>query len=88
MSGPAQEALVRWAEDATANGSANYPAWSKRIEQVRSIAAGMIGATPEEIAYLTGESFVAPLAADGGPLILSVTFPKPRAEVLAPTGSF
>ncbi|HXC57003.1 MAG TPA: PAS domain-containing protein [Rhizomicrobium sp.] len=35
-----------------------------------------------EISYLTGESLVAPLALAGSdmPLILSVTYPKPRAE--------
>jgi len=41
-----------------------------------------------EIAYLTGESFVAPVAhGDGGILILSVTYPKPRADLAAASRS-
>jgi hypothetical protein len=39
-----------------------------------------------EIAYLTGESFVAPLAhGDDNIMILSITYPKPRAEILGRT---
>ena len=44
LSGPAQQALSSWAEDATANGAAHYPAWTSRVEHLRTLAADLIGA--------------------------------------------
>jgi cysteine desulfurase / selenocysteine lyase len=65
LSGPAQAALYQWAEDATANGSANYPAWSQGIEHLRTLAAGMIGAMPEEIALVGNTTAGINLVAEG-----------------------
>ena len=67
LSGPAQEALVRWARDATDNGSANYPAWTRQIEHLRSLAAAMIGAMPEEIALVGNTTAGINLVAEGFP---------------------
>jgi cysteine desulfurase / selenocysteine lyase len=67
LSGPAQQALVSWAEDATANGSANYPAWTSRVEHLRTLAARMIGALPEEIALVGNTTAGINLVAEGFP---------------------
>lgn len=67
MSGPAQAALVNWAEDATVNGSANYPAWTRRVEHLRTLAARLIGALPEEIALVSNTTAGINLVAEGFP---------------------
>ena len=35
LSGPARQAIAAWAEDATANGAAHYPAWTRPGRAVR-----------------------------------------------------
>ncbi len=67
MSGPAQRALAGWAVDATENGAANYPAWSLRIEQLRTLAARAMGAVPEEIALVGNTTAGINLVAEGFP---------------------
>ena len=65
LSGPAQTALTEWAKDAAVNGAAYYPAWTRRIEQLRTLAAGMIGAVPEEIALVGNTTAGINLVAEG-----------------------
>lgn len=67
LSGPAHEALAQWAADATANGSVNYPAWTRQVERVRALAADMIGAAPEEIALIGNTTAGINLVAEGFP---------------------
>lgn len=67
LSGPAQQALVSWAEDATTNGAAHYTAWTSRIERLRTLAAGLIGAVPEEIALVSNTTAGINLVAEGFP---------------------
>jgi selenocysteine lyase/cysteine desulfurase len=67
LSGPAHEALAAWASDATVNGSANYRDWMRRVEGVRTLAAEMIGATPEEIALIGNTTAGINLVAEGVP---------------------
>jgi len=67
LSGPAQEALTRWARDATDNGSAYYPAWTRQIERLRTLVADMIGAVPEEIALVGNTTAGINLVAEGFP---------------------
>ena len=67
LSGPAQQALGSWAEDATANGAAHYPAWTSRVERLRTLAAGLIGALPEEIALVGNTTAGINLVAEGFP---------------------
>jgi selenocysteine lyase/cysteine desulfurase len=63
LSAGAMAALAHWADDAGLNGSANYPAWSKQIRDLRQLSAQMIAADPEEIAFVgnttAGINFVA-----------------------------
>jgi cysteine desulfurase / selenocysteine lyase len=67
LSGPAHTALAQWAEDATVNGSANYPAWTRHIEHLRTLAARLIGALPEEIALVGNTTAGINLVAEGFP---------------------
>jgi cysteine desulfurase / selenocysteine lyase len=67
LSGPARQALCAWAEDATANGSVHYSAWTSRIERLRTLAAGLIAATPEEIALVGNTTAGINLVAEGFP---------------------
>ena len=63
LSAGAMAALAHWADDAGLNGSANYPAWSKQIRDLRVLSAQMIAADPEEMAFVgnttAGINFVA-----------------------------
>ena len=67
LSGPAQQALNSWAEDATANGAAHYTAWTGRVERLRTLAAGLIAAAPEEIALVGNTTAGINLVAEGFP---------------------
>jgi len=67
LSGPAQAALTDWTADAAQNGSANYPAWSRRMEHLRTLAAGLLGAIPEEIAFIGNTTAGVNLVAEGFP---------------------
>ena len=67
LSAAAQQALASWNEDAAANGSAFYPAWSKQIDELRRRAAGMIGADVEEIALVSNTTAGINLVAEGFP---------------------
>jgi cysteine desulfurase / selenocysteine lyase len=67
LSGPAQEAIRLWAEDASANGAVHYPAWTRRVEHLRTQAARLIGATPEEIALVGNTTAGINLVAEGFP---------------------
>ena len=63
----AMDALAHWAEDAARNGSANYPAWTKQIADLRRLSARMIGADPEEIALVGNTTAGVNLVAEGFP---------------------
>ena len=67
LSGPAHEALAQWAADATTDGSAHYPVWSRQLERVRTLAADMIGAAAEEIALIGNTTAGINLVAEGFP---------------------
>ena len=67
ISGPAREAVSRWAEDATTNGDAFYSGWMKQIDQLRSGAAGLIGAATAEIAFIPNTTAGINLVAEGFP---------------------
>ena len=67
LSGYANLALTRFADDAAENGDAFYPAWTKQIEDLRRRAAGMIGAEVEEIALVANTTAGVNLVAEGFP---------------------
>jgi len=67
LTGAAQDALVRWNEDAACNGAAFYPAWTKQIVDLRRRAAAMIGADIGEIALVGNTTAGINLVAEGFP---------------------
>jgi len=67
LSGPAHEALLKWAEDATFNGDTGCAAWTRQIERLRALAAGLIGARGEEIALVANTTAGINLVAEGFP---------------------
>ena len=67
LAGPAQEALVRWAADAAENGATPYAAWMQQLEQLRTLAARLIAAEPQEIALVGNTTEGITLVAEGFP---------------------
>jgi cysteine desulfurase / selenocysteine lyase len=63
----AMAALSAWAEDATRNGSANYPSWNEQIAALRKLSAGMMGADLEEIAFVANTTAGINFVAEGFP---------------------
>jgi len=64
---PTRAALVNWAEDATLQGDTSWPNWSRHIEEVRLLAANLVGTLPAEIALLHNTTEGINLVAEGLP---------------------
>lgn len=67
LSGPAQAAIAKWLIEASHEGAANWPAWDRRVEQCRTLAARLVGASPDEIALLSNTTHGIGLVAEGYP---------------------
>ncbi len=67
LTGPAQDALGKWAADAAGNGATPYSAWMHQLEQLRGLAARMISAEPQEIALVGNTTDGITLVAEGYP---------------------
>ena len=65
ISGPARDAMLRWAEEIAFQGSAPYLAWVERLERLRHLAAEAIFASPEEIALVGNTTAGITLVAEG-----------------------
>ena len=52
LSGPAQQAIQSWAAEAASEGDVVWPRWDRRIEEVRQLAARLLGAEPAEVALI------------------------------------
>lgn len=67
LSAPAQRALADWAADMAENGDVNISRWSKRVEEVRGLAARLINAEPADIAFIKNTSEGVGIVAEGYP---------------------
>ena len=67
LSGPAGEAIGEWAEQAVERGDTVWPQWARRVEQVRAVAAQLIGADADEIAFVPNTTTGISLVAEGFP---------------------
>ncbi|MDD4788900.1 MAG: aminotransferase class V-fold PLP-dependent enzyme [Pirellulales bacterium] len=67
LPGPTSRALVEWAEEASVNGNVDWPQWERRVADLRTKAATLLGATTEEIALLRSTSEGVNLVAEGFP---------------------
>lgn len=60
---PAHAAIAEWNAEATYLGDSLWPKWNRRVQQLRETAAGVLNASPEEIAIVanttTGINLVA-----------------------------
>lgn len=52
LSGPAQQAIIQWAQEAAEQGDLAWGRWNKRVEEVRQAAARLVGAENSEIALV------------------------------------
>jgi selenocysteine lyase/cysteine desulfurase len=67
LSGRAKQAVVAWAEDMTQNGDVHEPQWLRRVEEVRRLAAQLIGADAEDMAFVKNTSEGIGIVAEGLP---------------------
>lgn len=64
---PARVAVEVWASEAAEYGDTRWPQWSARIEQVRQQIARMLGAHPDEIAFVANTTSAISLIAEAFP---------------------
>jgi cysteine desulfurase/selenocysteine lyase len=64
---PTQQAIAQWLTEATEAGDTVWPAWSRRVEHCRELAARMIGADQAEVALVRSTSEGIGLVAEGYP---------------------
>ena len=64
---PTREAVVRWARQAAEEGDTVWPAWQKRVEETRALAARLLCADPAEVALVHSTSEGIGLVAEGYP---------------------
>lgn len=67
LSLPAQQAISNWAQQATEAGDTVWHHWAARLEKIRNVAAGMIGADTDEIAFVSNTTAGINLVAEGFP---------------------
>jgi selenocysteine lyase/cysteine desulfurase len=67
LSEPARRALVEYADDAAEQGDTRWPAWRRRVEDIRAAAARMVNATADEIAFVSNTTAGIALVAEGFP---------------------
>lgn len=81
LSGPAHDALVRYAHQAATAGGTAWAGWQTEVERLRQNAAALIGADPGEIALLQNTTAALGLVAEGFPW-------QPGDNVVFPGGEF
>jgi selenocysteine lyase/cysteine desulfurase len=67
LTGRARQAVVAWAEDMTVNGDVHEPLWLRRVEEVRRLAAQLLGADPQDVAFVKNTSEGIGIVAEGFP---------------------
>jgi selenocysteine lyase/cysteine desulfurase len=65
LSGPAQRAMGEWAADMADNADVNERRWVQRVEEVRGLAARLLGAEPLDIAFVKNTSEGIGIVAEG-----------------------
>jgi selenocysteine lyase/cysteine desulfurase len=81
LSGPAQRAILRWAEEYATNGDANSTTYSREVERIRGLGAQLLGAQKEEIAHVANTTAGINLVAEGFPW-------QPGDNVVLPANEF
>jgi cysteine desulfurase/selenocysteine lyase len=65
LSVPVRESMVGLIDDVAHNGAANYEQWLQTYESVRDSAAGLVGARPDQIAFMRNTSDALSAIANG-----------------------
>lgn len=60
-----KKAVEEFVSDATEFGAFNYTFWTKRVEEIRKKSAALIGAEPEEVAFVKNTSHGISIVAQG-----------------------
>ena len=81
LSEPARQAVVAWAANTAENGDLHWPRWRNRLEELRRLCAGRIGATEAEIALVRNTTEGINLVAEGFPW-------QPGDNVVVPADEF
>jgi selenocysteine lyase/cysteine desulfurase len=81
LPGPTADALKAWAQEASTHGSAHWKAWAEQVEQLRALAARLIGAAAEELALVANTTHGVNLVAEGFPW-------EPGDNVVVPADEF
>src|SRR5205807_1399054 len=66
-SGRAHRALVEWTTYLTENGDVQHVQWPRRAAEVRNLAARLLGADTDEVAFVSSTSAGIGLVAEGFP---------------------
>jgi cysteine desulfurase / selenocysteine lyase len=67
LTGPAREAIATWLAEAAEQGGTAWGHWDRRVEELRSNAARLLSAAPEEIALVRSTTDGVTLVAEGFP---------------------
>jgi selenocysteine lyase/cysteine desulfurase len=67
LSGPAQQAIVDWSQQAVWSGDVDWLTWSQQVQGLRALVAAMIHSQPEEIALTHNTTAGINLVAEGFP---------------------
>jgi selenocysteine lyase/cysteine desulfurase len=67
LPGPTKQAVSGWLLEATQEGDTVWPRWAARIEEIRSTAARLVNARPEEMAFVPNTTAGISLVAEGFP---------------------
>src|ERR1700680_760859 len=64
---PSEQAIVAWAHQIAQQGNTCWPAWSRRVDETRSLAARLLGADKAEVALVHSTTEGISLVAEGFP---------------------
>jgi selenocysteine lyase/cysteine desulfurase len=67
LSGPAQRAVVEWADDVADNGDVHEPRWYRRVNEVRGLAGRLLHADSLDVAFVKNTSEGVGIVAEGFP---------------------
>lgn len=81
LSRPAADAIRQFVDESTRQGDTVWPRWAARVEQLRTGAAELLGANPEEITVVPNTTAGINLVAEGFPW-------EPGDNVVIPEGEF
>lgn len=81
LPGPTADRLAAWTQEAATSGDVHWLEWAREVESLRTLVAGMIGATTEEIALVSNTTHGVNLVAEGYPW-------QPGDNVVIPADEF